>query len=93
MRGRMTDRDFTNYYYSLRDSSEDVEKCVELLYTLVRTKSDSPPPIMEFVTILKNEKPILYAHVRKRIQIHTNLRFLFEVETDYEQAKKRLGLD
>ncbi|CCQ92652.1 conserved hypothetical protein [[Clostridium] ultunense Esp] len=92
MRRAISDRHFIGHYRSLQDRPEDVEKCVEFLLTLVRTKGDPPPPIVEFVTLLKNEKPILYAHVRKRIQMHPNLRLLFEIDADYEQAKKRLNL-
>lgn len=84
---------FAVIYKSLQDAPDDLEKCIELLNIIVRTKSDPPPPILEFITILKHEKPVLYVHVKRRMQIHRTICLLFELDSDYEQAKRRFGLE
>lgn len=84
---------FASSYKSLQDTPDNLEKCVELLNVIVRTKSEPPPPILEFITVLKHEKPVLYVHVKRRMQIHRNIGRLFELDSDYEQAKRRLGLN
>lgn len=79
-------------YKSLYDDANDIEKCVELLLTMVRLQINPAPPILELITVLKREKPTLFAHVRKRMLYHRQLSRIFDLNADYEQSKRRLNL-
>jgi hypothetical protein len=72
---------------NIKDDPREVEKCVDLFYTLQRTKGS---PILEIITILKFEKPLLHSLLKTRLQNRLGLSMLFSLTMDYEQSKKNL---
>ncbi|MEK3986389.1 hypothetical protein MHB77_23915 [Paenibacillus sp. FSL K6-3166] len=76
---------------SVRDDGRDVELCVDFLNKLIVNSSrESPAPVLEIITLIKYEKPILFYELRKRLKVRTNFKMLFELDLDYVQAKKKL---
>jgi hypothetical protein len=72
-----------NVLSKMNDDPSDLEKYVELLYILQQKRG----PLVEVVTVLKNEKPKIYALLKRRIKHNPGLSLLFDLSADYEQAK------
>ncbi len=81
---------FWSFLRSVKDDKKDVEKGLSFLDGLLRNRGESYPPMVEIVTVIKHERPILYQHMKQRIQYQSNLRMIFELDMDYETAKDRL---
>lgn len=81
---------FWSFMRSVKDDIKDVEKGLNFLDSLMRNRGEFTPPMVEIVTVIKHEKPILYQHMKQRIQYQYNLRMIFELDMDYETAKNRL---
>jgi hypothetical protein len=73
-----------NVLSEIKDHHSDLQKCVDLLYLLQRKVG----PIVEVITILKYDKPLLYGLLKRRVITNPGLKMAFEITVDYEQAKK-----
>ncbi|WP_171686153.1 hypothetical protein [Paenibacillus planticolens] len=71
---------------SLNDNLSSLGKCVDLLYNIQKSQG----PLVEVVTILKFEKPILYPYIKARFENNPVFKMLFEVTFEYEHAKNSL---
>jgi hypothetical protein len=74
----------------LRDDPKDVEKCIDFFSALHRLPKHMPRPFLEVVTVLKEEKPNLFKHLKTRLITNRPLIMLFDLNIDYEIAKERL---
>jgi hypothetical protein len=70
----------------------DVERSINFLLELQKNRTVPPPPLAEVITIIRNEKPILYSILKQRLQSNAGLRILFELELNYLEVKRNLGL-
>lgn len=52
----------------------------------------TPAPVIEFMTILKQKKPILFQHLKHAITKTSPLRHLLQLNIDYQLALERLGV-
>ncbi|PYI55160.1 hypothetical protein [Paenibacillus flagellatus] len=86
-------KEIDRFIAGTRDGNEDVEKCVDFLHDMQQScKARSVPPVGELVAVLKVERPLLFLHVKQRVQSKPGLRLLFDLTLDYEAAKRRLQL-
>ncbi|MFC0213981.1 hypothetical protein ACFFK0_16240 [Paenibacillus chartarius] len=60
---------------NLQDSKEDLEKCVDLLCGLQRSKG----PVTEAVIALKYEKPNLHKMLKSRLNHNPGIRMVLEL--------------
>lgn len=92
MEQEMVKKEFWRFLEQVRDDRSGVSASIEFLNTLLRNKKCVPPTV-EIITVLKNEKPILFRILRQSIPHNSSLRMLLYLEMDYEQAKQRLQLN
>lgn len=83
-------REFWHFFKDLHDDKRDVDKGLEFINTMVRKAGGTPPPIAEIIAIFKNEKPILYQHMKMRAKLQQHLKMIFEIDVDYNYAKNRM---
>jgi sulfite reductase alpha subunit-like flavoprotein len=72
-----------DFLSKLKDHPGDLEKCVDFLY-LLQIKQG---PLVEVITVLKNEKPRIYSLLKGRVSGNRGLSMLFEFSIDYDYAK------
>lgn len=84
----------TRFLDALQDGNRDVDLCIDFLLQLIRnvqlrrnTSRQAPPPIAECLTIIRHEKPQLYAFLRHRLRNHRAIGMFFELDLDYQQAR------
>jgi hypothetical protein len=70
----------------IKNHPSHLEECVDLLYMLQQKRG----PLVEVVTVLKYERPLLYDLLKKRLAGNPGLVMLFELSVDYEQAKNNI---
>lgn len=92
MEQEMVKKDFWLFLEKVRDDRSGVSTSIEFLNTLLRNKKCIPPTV-EIITVLKNERPILFRILRQSIPQSSSLRMLLYLEMDYEEAKQRLQLN
>jgi len=77
-----------SFLEKIKDEPRNLEKCIELLYTLQHSKGT---PLLETITVIKYEKPLLYSLIKPRVQSRQGLKLLFDLSMDYEESKNKLG--
>jgi hypothetical protein len=84
-------RDFRDLMEQCLDTDEPaaIQRLVRYLQGLLRIRQ-AVPPVVEIMTILKHEKPILYHAARRSVLQTSNLHMLFQVEMDPRLARERL---
>jgi hypothetical protein len=85
----MSKEQIVAFLNSVKDDARNLERCIDFLYTLQRSQGS---PLLEVVTILKFEKPLLYSLMKPRIQNRQGLKLLFDLTMDYEQSKIKIGM-
>lgn len=85
-------RDFFSLIETLpnKDDAASVQKLLRYLQSLLRIKQVIPP-VVEIMTIVKTNKPILYHSARRSIVASSNLHMLFQIEMDVDLAHERLA--
>ena len=71
-----------------KDEPRNLENCVDILTDLQRTKG----AVLEVITLLKFEKPLLHSLLKPRLKHNTGLSMLLNLSMDYEQAREKLGI-
>jgi hypothetical protein len=56
----------------------------------LRLPKSTIPPILEFITVLKHENPMLFYELRDHLPKSLPLHDLFTIDIPYEVAKERL---
>jgi hypothetical protein len=84
-------RDFHELIDQCPDNEEatTIQRLVRYLQGLLRIKQ-VVPPVVEIMTILKQEKPKLYHATRRNVLQTSNLHMLFQVEMDPQLARQRM---
>jgi len=84
-------RDFCNLLDSIpnQDDQVTIQKFLRYLQSLIRIKQ-VVPPVVEIMTVVKQNKPILYHAARRSIMTSSNLHMLFQLDMDFEIAQERL---
>lgn len=79
---------------SLKGVEKDVEKCMEFLIELQRkSNTNSPAPVIEILSVIKEEHANLFDLLKKRTIMHPSLQLLMEIPIEYSIARKRLGME
>ncbi|MGF9821511.1 hypothetical protein [Brevibacillus agri] len=73
-----------------QDDAASVQTFLRYLQSLLRIKQVIPP-VVEIMTLIKTDKPILYHSARRSIMSSSNLHMLFQIEMDVELAQERLS--
>jgi hypothetical protein len=84
----MTKSEIIKEINNIKDNHGYLEKTIDLLYKIQLSQG----PVVEVITILKFEKPHLYASLKTRLGNKPAFKILFEVSVDYETAKESLGM-
>jgi hypothetical protein len=84
----MTRSEIIKEINAINDNHGHIEKTIDLLYKIQLSKG----PVVEVITILKFDKPRLYASLKTRLGNKTGFKMLFELSVDYETAKESLGM-
>lgn len=79
-----------NFLTTVSEDEQDIEICVDFVNQLIRLRSETPPPLIEMITIIKHEKPRLYGHLKKRLSTQQYLSMLFQIDLPYEQARVKI---
>jgi hypothetical protein len=67
-------------------------KSVEGSFDLLLKIQQSQGPVIQVLTIIKYEKPLIYTILKTRLVNNPGFKMLFDVSVEYEVAKKSLGL-
>jgi hypothetical protein len=84
----MSNDQIVQFIKNTKDDKRNLEKYIDLLYTLHQERATN---MLEVVTIIKFDKPLLYSLIKPRIQSRMALKLLFDLTMDYEQSKKNIG--
>jgi hypothetical protein len=84
----MSNDQIVQFLKTTEDDKRNLEKYIDFLYTLQHSRATN---MLEVVTVIKFDKPLLYSLVKPRIQSRMALKLLFDLTMDYEQSKKNLG--
>lgn len=71
------------------DEPPSVQRCVSYLQGLLRIKQ-VVPPVVEIMTIIKQQKPVLFHGTRRTIMPTSNLHMLFQIDMEPALAATRL---
>lgn len=80
---------FLRLMNSVKDDPESASEVTKFLQTILRTKQVTPPTT-EFMTVLKHEKPRMFHSMRYRTNRSSHFYILFQLQTDYTEAKEKL---
>jgi hypothetical protein len=83
--------EIASFLSNLKDDLRGLDSTYQFLQTVQRTYS--PAPIVEIITILKHEKPIIFSFLKQRVKNNISLSMMIDANIDYNLAKKRLGLE
>jgi hypothetical protein len=84
----MSNEQIVQFLKSTEDDKRNLEKYIDFLYTLQQARAAN---LLEVVTVIKFDKPLLYTLIKPRIQSRMALKLLFDLTMDYEQSKKNIG--
>jgi hypothetical protein len=78
----MEQKDIAKILMYTKDQASELNIILDLLYLLQQNRG----PLIEVVTVLKFEKPLLYSLLKRRV-VNPGLKMLFQLSLDYEYAK------
>lgn len=81
------------FYELLKDSHDEpleAYKFVTFLRTLLRDNTDNTLPLVEIMTVIKQEKPIIYSQLKKMAPYNTMIEILTDLSINIEDARNRL---
>ncbi|WP_438448913.1 hypothetical protein [Gorillibacterium sp. sgz5001074] len=73
----------------LPESHKGLEQCVDLLLQLQTEKG----PVIETLNVIRQDKPIMYSWLRKRLDYRPGLKMLLDIRHDYELARRVIGYE
>jgi len=88
---KMIIRDFSNLLDTIpnQDDQVTIQKFLRYLQSLIRIKQ-VVPPVVEIMTVIKHNKPLLYHAARRAVMTSSNLHMLFQLDMDLQLAQERL---
>jgi hypothetical protein len=82
---------FTQLITKMTDSKNEMPKFRDFLNDIILRKNLNPP-IIEFLTVLRFKKPIVFKTLRDATLPGTNFYQIIRLEIDLEMAIERLGV-
>jgi hypothetical protein len=82
---------FTQLITKMTDSKNEMPKFRDFLNDIIQRKNLNPP-IIEFLTVLRFKKPIVFKTLRDACLPGTNFYQIIRLEIDLEMAIERLGV-
>ena len=70
----------------MHETKVDLEQCVDLLVQMQYEQG----PIVEVMTVIRYEKPILFAWLKPRLSFRPGLQMMLDLHLDYNEALSRL---
>jgi hypothetical protein len=90
----MSTEQIRTFLMSLTDERADVQRCLNMIIQLQKIVTPSgPAPLIEVISIIKAEKPMLFHLLKNTMKHNTQLQMLFELYIPYEVARERLGYE
>lgn len=71
----------------MHEAKPDLEQCVDLLIELQLDQG----PVIEVLSVIRYEKPILFSWLKPRLSFRPGLQMMLDIRLDYEEAVKRLS--
>lgn len=71
----------------LPESNTGLEQCVDLLLQLQQNKG----PVIETINVIRQDKPLMYKWLQKRLEYRPGLKMLLDIRYDYELARRVIG--
>lgn len=84
-------REFRRFLDKTRDDKNSLPGAIDYLNSLIRIK-ECVPPTIEIITVLRNERPMLFRFLRTSISPTSPIRILLALNMGYEEAKNRLSI-
>lgn len=84
-------QEFALLLRTIPDDRSGIHPAVDFLGSAMRIRQ-FVPPVTEFVTVLKKNKPVLFRYLKKAIAPTSPLFFILQLDMDYETALQRLNL-
>lgn len=84
----MSNKEVLLFLSNTKDEPRNLEKCVDVLTELQRKKG----ALLEVITLLKYEKPLLHSLLKTRLQHKPGLNMLYQLSMDYKVAKEKIGI-
>jgi hypothetical protein len=90
----MSPEQIRTFLMSLTDERADVQRCLNMIKQLQKVVTTAgPAPLIEVVSIIKAEKPMLFHLLKNTMKNNIQLQMLFEIDIPYEVARERLGFE
>ena len=90
----MSPEQIRTFLMSLTDERADVQRCLNMIIQLQKVITRAgPAPLIEVVSIIKTEKPMLFHLLKNTMKNNIQLQMLFEINIPYEVARERLGFE
>jgi len=90
----MSKEQIRKFLSGLKDEHRELTRCLDVLLQLQKLVTPvGPAPLLEVVSIIRVEKPLLFAHLKKSVKSNIQLQMLFEISIPYDLAKQRLGCE
>lgn len=90
----MSPEQIRRFLSSLVDEHRELSRCLDALLQLQKLVTPTgPAPLLEVVSIIKVEKPILFHHLKKSVKSNIQLQMLLEIAIPYDLARHRLGFE
>lgn len=90
----MSPEQIRRFLSSLVDEHRELPRCIDVILQLQKLVTpNGPAPLLEVVSVIKVEKPILFQHLKKSVKSNMQLQMLLEIAIPYETARHRLGFE
>ncbi|MEX2415481.1 MAG: hypothetical protein WD424_05005 [Paenibacillaceae bacterium] len=90
----MNPEQIRKFLSSLTNEHRELSRCLDVLLQLQKLVTPAgPAPLLEVISVIKVEKPILFHHLKKSVKSNMQLQMLLEIAIPYDVAKQRLGFE
>lgn len=90
----MSPEQIRKFLVGLIDEHRELSRCLDVLLQLQKLVTPTgPAPLLEVISIIKVEKPILFQHLKKSVKSNMQLQMLLEIAISYDLARQRLGYE
>jgi len=90
----MSPEKIRRFLSSLVDEHRELSRSLDVLLQLQKLVTPTgPAPLLETISIIKVEKPILFQHLKKSVKSNMQLTMLMEIAIPYDLARQRLGYE
>jgi hypothetical protein len=90
----MSPEQIRRFLTGLVDEQRELNRCLDVLLQLQKLVTPTgPAPLLEVISVIRVEKPILFQHLKKSVKSNMQMQMLLELAISYEVAKQRLGFE